>query len=48
MTEAGPSIPVNITGFDIAPGAGSRFYVLDDIAQAREIAASRAADRTRP
>ncbi len=44
VTEAGPSIPVNITGFDVAPGAGQRFYVLDDIAQAREIAESRAAD----
>ncbi|MGD9632968.1 MAG: translation initiation factor IF-2 [Pirellulales bacterium] len=44
VTEAGPSIPVNITGFDQAPGAGQRFYVLDDIAQAREIAESRAAD----
>jgi translation initiation factor IF-2 len=44
VTEAGPSIPVNITGFDTAPGAGQRFYVLDDIAQAREIAGSRAAE----
>jgi translation initiation factor IF-2 len=43
VTEAGPSIPVNIIGFDDAPGAGQRFYVLDDIAQAREIAESRAA-----
>lgn len=42
VEEAGPSIPVNITGFDIAPSAGSRFYVLDDIAKAREIAAVRA------
>jgi translation initiation factor IF-2 len=42
VAEAGPSIPVNITGFDVAPGAGQRFYVLDDIAQAREIAESRA------
>jgi translation initiation factor IF-2 len=44
VTEAGPSIPVNITGFDEAPGAGQRFYVLDDIVQAREIAESRAAE----
>ncbi len=44
VTEAGPSIPVNITGFDEAPGAGQRFYVLDDIARAREIAESRAVD----
>ncbi|HEX4415943.1 MAG TPA: translation initiation factor IF-2 [Lacipirellulaceae bacterium] len=44
VEEAGPSIPVNITGFDLAPSAGSRFYVLDDIGRAREIAASRAHD----
>jgi translation initiation factor IF-2 len=42
IVEAGPSVPVNITGFDLAPSAGSRFYVLDDIAKAREIARSRA------
>jgi translation initiation factor IF-2 len=41
ITEAGPSIPVNLTGLNTAPGAGQRFYVLDDIAQAREIAESR-------
>jgi len=40
--EAGPSVPVNITGLDTAPSAGSRFYVLDDIARAREIAHARA------
>jgi translation initiation factor IF-2 len=44
VAEAGPSIPVNITGFDVAPGAGDRFYVLDDIAQARQIAESRFAE----
>jgi translation initiation factor IF-2 len=42
VLSAGPSEPVNITGLDIAPSAGSRFYVLDDIAQAREIARARA------
>ncbi len=41
VTEAGPSVPVNITGLNMAPSAGSRFYVLDDIAQARDIAESR-------
>ncbi len=41
LTQAGPSVPVNITGLDEAPAAGERFYVLDDIAKAREIAASR-------
>jgi len=44
VEEAGPSIPVNITGFDEAPSAGSRFYVLDDIGRAREIAAARSHD----
>jgi translation initiation factor IF-2 len=42
VTDAGPSVPVNVTGFQSAPKAGDRFYVLDDIAKAREIAASRA------
>ncbi|MEC8555589.1 MAG: translation initiation factor IF-2 [Planctomycetota bacterium] len=41
LQEAGPSMPVNITGLDTAPGAGDRFYVLEDIAQARELAESR-------
>lgn len=41
LKEAGPSIPVNITGLDVAPAAGERFYVLDDISQAREIAENR-------
>ena len=42
--EAGPSMPVNLWGFDEAPAAGEHFYVLDDIAQAREIAEVRAAE----
>ncbi len=42
LQEAGPSVPVNITGLDIAPSAGAQLYVLDDIAQAREIAETRA------
>jgi translation initiation factor IF-2 len=33
---------VNVTGLNVAPDAGERFYVLDDISQAREIAESRA------
>ncbi|MFK7734642.1 MAG: translation initiation factor IF-2 [Pirellulaceae bacterium] len=41
LTEATPSMPVNITGLDAAPGAGDRFYVLEDIAQARELAEQR-------
>ncbi len=42
VEEAGPSMPVNITGFDTAPGAGEHFYVLDDVADARTIAEARA------
>lgn len=41
IKSAGPSMPVNITGLDFAPGAGDKFYVLEDIAQARELAESR-------
>lgn len=41
LQQAGPSCPVDIFGLDQAPGAGDRFHVLDDIAKAREIAASR-------
>ena len=40
--EAGPSTPVNVTGLSIAPGAGDRFYVLEDISQARQLAEQRA------
>ena len=38
LEEAGPSTPINLTGLDVAPGAGDKFYVLDDIARARELA----------
>ncbi len=34
-------MPVNVTGLNVAPAAGERFYTLDDIALAREIAESR-------
>lgn len=39
--KAGPSMPVNLTGLDVAPGPGDRFYVLDDISKARHIAQDR-------
>lgn len=42
MDEAGPSTPVRISGLDVPPNAGDKFYVLDDIGQAREIAERRA------
>ncbi len=41
VQSAGPSMPVNVTGLDEAPRAGQRFYVLEDIAQARQIAQKR-------
>jgi translation initiation factor IF-2 len=41
LEEAGPSTPVNLTGLDVAPNAGDVLYVLDDIAEARELAAER-------
>ncbi len=41
VKAAGPSTPVNLTGLDVAPEAGDRFYVLEDIADARTIAESR-------
>jgi translation initiation factor IF-2 len=42
--EVGPSTPVNVTGLHIAPDAGDRFYVLDDISKARELAEKRASE----
>jgi translation initiation factor IF-2 len=39
--EAGPSTPVNVTGLNAPPNAGDRFYVLDDIIQARHLAEKR-------
>jgi len=40
--QAGPSMPVNLIGLDQPPDAGDRFYVLDDISEARQIAERRA------
>ena len=41
LTEAGPSTPVSLIGLDSAPEAGDPFYVMDDVSDAREIAAQR-------
>jgi translation initiation factor IF-2 len=41
LKHATPSTPVNLTGLDEAPGAGDKFYVVDSIAKAREIADTR-------
>ncbi|MHC4181500.1 MAG: translation initiation factor IF-2, partial [Planctomycetota bacterium] len=42
--QVGPSTPVNVTGMNVAPGAGDPFHVLEDISRARELAERRAAD----
>ncbi len=42
LDQAGPSMPVSITGLDAPPAAGDRFFTIDDIAQARHLAESRA------
>ena len=41
ISEAGPSVPVNVAGLDTAPGAGDAFHVLEDLASARSIAEQR-------
>jgi len=38
VREAGPSTPVEVLGLDDVPEAGDRFYVLDDLSQAKEVA----------
>lgn len=38
LTEAPPSTPVRVAGLDIVPNAGDRFFVMDDLDAAREIA----------
>ena len=38
LKTAGPSIPVSVTGLDVAPEAGDTCYAVPDISQAREIA----------
>ena len=44
-TQAGPSMPVNVTGLNVAPGAGDEFVVLSEIGQARQIAERSATKR---
>ena len=41
IQEAGPSTPVKIAGLDSMPGAGDRFYTMDDIEDARLAAEER-------
>ncbi|MDR1492194.1 MAG: translation initiation factor IF-2 [Planctomycetaceae bacterium] len=47
LNAASPGTPVQLIGLDVAPAAGSKFCVLDDISIARQIAQNRAeAERT--
>ena len=41
IDEAGPSTPVRVAGLDIVPGAGDRFFVLEDVEEARRVALMR-------
>ncbi|NLV85835.1 MAG: translation initiation factor IF-2 [Clostridiales bacterium] len=41
VTEAGPSVPVEITGMSEVPGAGDTFNAVDDERMARELVAQR-------
>lgn len=41
LQVAPPSMPVKVTGLESVPGAGSHFFVMDDLDEARTIAANR-------
>ena len=41
VLEAGPSTPVRVAGLDIIPGAGSQFFTLSELEEARSVALSR-------
>ena len=45
LGEALPSTPVEVSGLNEAPYAGDRFWVMDDLQKAREIAETRGAQR---
>jgi len=47
IDEATPSTPVQLVGLDVAPKAGSKFCVLDDVSDARVIAEQRLEDERR-
>jgi len=47
IDEATPSTPVQLVGLDVAPKAGSKFCVLEDVSDARIIAEQRLEDERR-
>ncbi len=38
ITEAGPSTPLELSGIDIVPDAGDKFYITDSLGQAEQVA----------
>ena len=38
LEQAGPSMPIEVTGLDVVPVAGEKFYVVEDIPQAKILA----------
>lgn len=41
LKEAGPSMPIEVTGLDKLPGIGERFHVVPDLSSAKEVAEER-------
>ncbi|HPF12833.1 MAG: translation initiation factor IF-2 [Planctomycetes bacterium] len=41
ILEAGPSTPISVTGLDTLPGVGDTFFIVDNLAKAKEIATER-------
>ncbi|MCP3915568.1 MAG: translation initiation factor IF-2 [bacterium] len=41
LQEAGPSMPIEVTGLAALPGVGNAFYVVENLAKAKEIAVER-------
>ncbi len=41
IQEAGPSTPVIVSGLDVMPSAGDKFYIIEDLERARAIAQER-------
>jgi translation initiation factor IF-2 len=41
VQEAGPSTPIKVSGFDVVPSPGDKFFVMPDLDQAREAAEKR-------
>ncbi len=41
VQAAGPATPISVTGLDTLPGVGDAFYIVDNLAKAKEIATER-------